>query len=220
MNHEPTAADSMQAFYARRAPEYERVYSKPERQEDLGRLGERVGEVFAGLDVLELACGTGWWTRWLAGSARSVLATDLTPEVLAIARRKDYGDCRVTFQVGDAYSPPADTGCNAGFHAFWWSHVPLGRLRDFLTALHSVLPAGAPVMLMDNRYVEGSSTPIHRRDEEGNTYQLRRLEDGSEHELLKNFPTREDLRHLLSPHTQDLLVTELPYYWVARYTVP
>jgi len=42
---------------------------------------------------------------------------------------------------------------------------------------------------MDNRYVDGSSTPISERDADGNTYQRRRLADGSDNRVLKNFPT-------------------------------
>jgi hypothetical protein len=36
-----------------------------------------------------------------------------------------------------------------------------------------------------------SNTPISRRDADGNTYQRRTLDDGSVHEVLKNFPTCE-----------------------------
>ena len=70
---------------------------------------------------------------------------------------------------------------------------------------------------MDNRYVTGSSTPIHRTDAEGNTYQRRRLGDGSIHEVLKNFSTRADLETSLAPFARDLTLTELEYYWIAEY---
>ena len=48
-------------------------------------------------------------------------------------------------------------------------------------------------MFLDNNYVEGSSTPIARRDSDGNTFQKRTLEDGAEFEVLKNFPTGTEL---------------------------
>ena len=41
------------------------------------------------------------------------------------------------------------------------------------------------MVYVDNRYVAGSSTPISRRDEFGNTYQLRSLKDGTHYEVLK-----------------------------------
>jgi demethylmenaquinone methyltransferase/2-methoxy-6-polyprenyl-1,4-benzoquinol methylase len=55
------------------------------------------------------------------------------------------------------------------------------------------------VVLMANRYVEGSNHPIHRRGAQGNAYQLRRLADGSQHEVLKNFPTQAEALAALGP---------------------
>lgn len=42
----------------------------------------------AGRDVLELGCGTGKNTVWLAGLARSILALDFSPGMLARARER------------------------------------------------------------------------------------------------------------------------------------
>jgi SAM-dependent methyltransferase len=211
---------SLAKYYARRAAEYEEVYQKPERQGDLGRLKELVSTAFAGREVLEIACGTGYWTQFIARSARSILATDLNAEVLEIARRKEYGSCRVEFLESDAYTLANVKGKRAaGFHGFWWSHVPRERTGVFLEVFHGRLLAGAAVMMIENRYVEGSSTPISRRDERGNTYQKRKLRDGSEHEVLKNFPTADELRKTLTAHVEGVEVTELEYYWIARYEV-
>ena len=59
-------------YYAKRAREYERVYDKPERQSDLARLHEIVPVMFAGRRVLEIACGTGYWTAPIASPVRSM----------------------------------------------------------------------------------------------------------------------------------------------------
>lgn len=205
-------------YYARRAAEYESIYQKPERQADLKRLAELLANAFAGLDVLEVACGTGYWTQHIAKSARRIVASDINAEVLEIARRKAYGSCQVSFLRSDAYAldgvPPA---CTAGFHGFWWSHVPLQRLSDFLRGFHACLPAGAPILMIDNVYVEGSSTPIARRDEHGNTYQVRQLTDGSMHEVLKNFPSPADIRRHLDGQADGIEVKELTHYWIVTY---
>jgi hypothetical protein len=68
---------------------------------------------------------------------------------------------------------------------------------------------------MDNRYVPGSNHAITRTGPDGDTYQLRRLHDGREYEVLKNFPTREQLAADLAPWAAGLQYTELPYYWLA-----
>ena len=51
-------------------------------------------------------------------------------------------------------------------------------------------------MLLDNLFVAGSSTPISERDDDGNTYQTRKLRDGTTHRVLKNFPTESELRSI------------------------
>ena len=209
----------MQAYYARRAAEYEKIYDKPERQADLARLREDLPAYFKGARVLEIACGTGYWTPLIAARAESVLAIDAVEDVLAVARSKSYRASNVRFEQADAYALPAwPEKFSACFAGFWWSHVPLGRIEGFLRNLAARLETGARVVLLDNRYVEGSSTPISRRDADG-SYQLRRLADGSGHEVLKNFPTAEEMQTRLGRHGTEVRFVPYEYYWVATYRI-
>ena len=212
------------AYYTRRAPEYERVYAKPGRRADLARLTASVRAAVAGRDVLEVACGTGYWTERYASTACEVLATDVSAAVLARAERKTYPPGVVRFAHADAYEPLASEAVAAGAPfsaavvAFWWSHVPRVRLAAFLHALHACLRPGAVVWACDNRYVEGSSTPIAFTDAGGDTYQRRRLDDGSEYTVRKNFPTVAELRAAV-PTASNVEVAELTHYWTLRYVV-
>jgi demethylmenaquinone methyltransferase/2-methoxy-6-polyprenyl-1,4-benzoquinol methylase len=70
--------------------------------------------------------------------------------------------------------------------------------------------------MIDNKYVEGSSTPISKTDEHGNTYQTRELKDGSKHEILKNFPSVHHIQAQLHD-TSSLHIKEFDYYWMAEY---
>jgi demethylmenaquinone methyltransferase/2-methoxy-6-polyprenyl-1,4-benzoquinol methylase len=210
---------SMAQYYADRAKEYERIYQKPERQEDLRCLREFVGREFAGADVFEVACGTGYWTVVIARSATSIAATDINDEVLEIARTKPINPSKVSFGKADAYALSAlPREFTAGFSGFWWSHVPKARIKEFLRGFHRVLSPGAKVVFIDNAYVEGSSTPISRTDENGDTYQIRCLDDGSTHEVLKNFPTETELRAALQGLATSVQVQFLRYYWTLSYT--
>ena len=56
-------------YYAGRAEEYEQLYLKPERQRDLQRLTAILQDIFREKAILEIACGTGWFTQQLAHSA-------------------------------------------------------------------------------------------------------------------------------------------------------
>ena len=205
-------------YYRRRAGEYEAIYAKPERQSDLARLRERIPQRLAGRRVLEVACGTGYWTVLVAQTAKSIAATDAGEEPMRIAQSKDYGDRNVRFELADAYAlSPALGSFDGALAIFWWSHIPLSRIGAFLDSLHARLEPGARVVMMDNRYIDGSSTPIAERDAEGNTFQLRRLADGSENRVLKNFPTEADLRAALGSQVRAFSYETLEYYWLAEY---
>ena len=212
--------ETIEAYYAKRAAEYEKIFAKPERQADLARLRVDLPALFTGKRVLEIACGTGYWTPLIAAQAEAVVALDYNEEPLQIARSKAYPKKNVTFQQGDAYALPGwPRKLNACFAGFWWSHVPLARLDPFLDSLKAHLEPGSTVAFLDNRYVEGSSTAISRRDAEGNTYQQRKLGDGTSHEVLKNFPTAGAMEKRLSRHGSDARFTSYQYYWVASYRI-
>src|SRR5262245_14028442 len=211
----------LKQYYAARAAEYEKIYARPERQADLRRLEALLPQMLAGRRLLELACGTGYWTQFIAPKAESILAVDASAETLELAAAKRFSPERVAFRVADVYDLPDELGLFDGAVAgFWWSHVPVRDQARFLKSLDRRLLPGSRVALLDNRYVEGSSTPISHRDEDGNTYQRRSLEDGSQHVVLKNFPIWEELKAVIASFGTDIQLVELEYYWVLAYEKP
>lgn len=210
--------EDMATYYTQRATYYERVYLKPERQEDLRAVEAWLPSQFDSRRVLEVACGTGWWTLHGARDAASWLATDLSPETMAVARHKALPAC-VEFAQVDAYAFAEIEGrhFDAAFAGCWWSHVPLARLPGWLEALHARLEPGARVVMLDNSFVQTSSTPLIRRDADGNTYQRRTLDDGSVHEVLKNFPSPEEAFAVLGPRARNAEWVPYEHYWVLVY---
>jgi demethylmenaquinone methyltransferase/2-methoxy-6-polyprenyl-1,4-benzoquinol methylase len=210
----------LRAYYAQRAAEYEQVYAKPERQGEIARLRVLLPELLAGQDVLEVACGTGYWTAAIARMARSILATDANGETLDLARRKTYPAGRVRFGQADAYLLEDIAGpFSAGFAGFWWSHVPKSGLAAFLRTFHERVGAGGLMVFIDNRYVTGSNHPMTRVDADGNSYQLRMLADGRRFEVLKNFPDPDELRATVAGLADEITVTTLTYYWCLHYRI-
>ncbi len=208
----------MQDYYARRAAYYERVYAKPERQADLRAMEAWLPSQFEGRRVLEVACGTGWWTPHGSARCKEWWATDINPQTMAVAQNKTL-PASVRFATVDAYSL-AELGnytFDAAFAGCWWSHVPLSHLSSWLDTLHARLESGARVVMLDNSYVQTSNLPITRRDEDGNTYQNRVLDDGSVHEVLKNFPTREQAFAALGPRAKSAEWTDYAHYWILSY---
>ena len=213
------AISAMRDYYAQRAAYYERVYDKPERQADLRAMEAAMAAPFKGRRVLEVACGTGWWTPHGARDCTSWLATDINPQTLALARAKPLPEGKVRFASVDAYTLAELNGqtFDAAFTGCWWSHVPLQRLPAWLELLHSHLAPGARVVMLDNSFVQTSSTPLTRHDDDGNSYQNRTLDDGSVHEVLKNFPTRDQAFAMLGPRARDAHWLAYTHYWVLTY---
>jgi SAM-dependent methyltransferase len=217
MKHGAVEIDPIQACYAARAPEYEAVYEKPERQHDLARLRAWLPPWFAGARVLEVACGSGYWTRCIAERAHEVLAIDAAPQVPEIARDR-VPSRHVALMLGDAYDLPADRGVfTAAFAGFWLSHVPRRRRREFFSGLGARLAPGAIVVPIDNLYVPGSSQPIAERDDNGDTWQRRTLRDGSVHRVLKNFLSDDELFDAVDGLARQPRVEHFGHHWALTY---
>lgn len=207
----------MHAYYASRAPYYDAVYLKPERAQDIAFLKAFLPAAFAGRSVLEVACGTGYWTQHIAASAARMVAVDTGPEPLGFARLRPNAE-RVTFRLEDAYQLPAELGrFDAAFAGLWFSHVPIERREEFLRSLHARLQPGAKVIFIDNSAVQCREWPIVETDAHGNTYQRRALRDGSLHRVLKNFPGEQELRQLLQPFAAAVSFREMDNFWLLAY---
>jgi len=203
-------------YYRERAAEYDAVYAKPERQHDLARLHGVLPPLVAGQRVLELAAGTGYWTRVLSGSAAAITATDLNAETLELARAREYGGAAVTFRLADAYALDQVPGeFDTAFVGFFWSHVLRGDLPRFVAGLRARMGPGARLIVLDNWYVPGSNQPISRTTEAGDTYQHRTRSDGRSFEILKNFPDRAQFTAGVTGVADDVRWTQLRYYWLA-----
>jgi SAM-dependent methyltransferase len=206
------ASRSLVDYYEARASEFEAVYEKPERQAELRFLRGWLAQEVRGLTLLEVACGSGYWTAVAAATAKTILATDCNPSPLELARSKNLGP-HVTYARADAFAlPTQDCLFDGGMTHFWWSHVPLADQQRFLTHFASKLRKRAKLLMIDNTFAAGS-TPIARRDALGNTYQRRRLASGDDYEILKNFPTSEELRRSLEGSCASVTVLQLEHYW-------
>jgi 2-polyprenyl-3-methyl-5-hydroxy-6-metoxy-1,4-benzoquinol methylase len=206
----------MVQYYAKRAHEYERIYHRPERQADLQALCATIEDTFAGREVLDVACGTGFFSACAARRARSLEGVDANETTLELARTKAIPNA--TFRAGDAYELGSLTRAYSGaLCTFWWSHIPKDRIEAFLRNLHRSLEPGALVLFADNTYVEGSSTPLTRTDAGGNTYQTRKLESGAGYEVLKNFPSAGELLGWAMRFGTGVELRSLTYFWCLRY---
>jgi SAM-dependent methyltransferase len=168
------------AYYRHRAGEYDLT-----SYGDVDRADHRITSLLDQLrpegDVLEIACGTGIWTRHLAARARSLTAIDAAPEMIALARERVYGPA-VTFVTADVLDWVPPRRFDTVFFAFWLSHVPASAFGRFWSVVRTALASDGRVLFVDDlpdaadreTYVAGSGEVVERR-----------LQDGTRHRLVK-----------------------------------
>ncbi|MBL8309631.1 MAG: class I SAM-dependent methyltransferase [Burkholderiales bacterium] len=208
----------MQSYYAARATYYDAVYERVERAADIAFLREHLPARLAARDVLEVACGTGYWSQHLVRRVRRLVLTDAVAEPLALAATRpgiDAANCH----IADAYAPPESLGkFNGLFAGLWFSHVARARRAAFFTGIHARLTPGARVLLIDNNEAQRRDFPNEEVDAQGDTYQLRTLRDGSIHRVLKNFPSRDELQaHVQAAGGRVTDYRNLDNFWLLEY---
>jgi cyclopropane fatty-acyl-phospholipid synthase-like methyltransferase len=181
----------------------------------------RYQQALAGHKVLEIACGTGYWTEMIATTAKSVLATDVNPSMISIARNRLSGVKKVKFRVADAYFlDGVPEGFTAVFAIWWWSHIPNSRLQDFLLAVHGKLQPGALVLFVDQLSTAYEGKNRHY-DGEGNLLEERCLKDGRSFNIVKNFPSEMEILNILRGIAKETCYREYPqeHSWSVCYRV-
>ena len=207
----------MVSYYKERAKEYEKIYDKPERQHDLLLAAKFLEETFRDKEVFEIACGTGYWTKIISKTAGSILATDINDSVIEVAKSKEYFSTKIEFQVTDIFNLQETAKHESLFGGFIWSHIQLQELNYFIDIINDQVKSGGTFAFMDNNFVEGSNLPLTDTDNFGNTYQIRELENGTMHKVLKNFPKENFIKYLLTAKAANIEFINLEYYWILKY---
>jgi len=207
--------DPVARYYASSTQAADAALSRAERAHDLARVRERIATLVRGQTVLELACGTGYWTEVIAAGAERVLATDILDEMIERAQRRRLPEGKVTFRRVDGLDLPDDLGAfSCVFIGFWWSHLKRDEQDALLVQLRARLGANVTLILLDDAYVEGSSTTVARTDAQGNTYEIVTTPDGERFELPKNYPADSALRKRLGGDVREIRIERLTYYWM------
>ncbi|HEY5304992.1 MAG TPA: class I SAM-dependent methyltransferase [Acidimicrobiales bacterium] len=187
-------------YYRARATEYDDWFLRRRRydrgEDATRRWFEQVQEVRAvlrelpldGRSVLELAPGTGIWTDELVDRASRLTAVDAAREMLNLNRER-LGEraARVAFVTADLFEWIPRHEFDAVVFCFWISHVPAGLLEDSLDRMaHSLVPGGL-VFFLDSRQEHTSTAADYVLPSSDEETMTRRLDDGREFVIYKNF---------------------------------
>ncbi|MCK4632402.1 MAG: class I SAM-dependent methyltransferase [candidate division Zixibacteria bacterium] len=205
-------------YYRARASEYEQIYYRdvPDRRKEIDEEADHLRQLVKDRHVLELACGTGYWTEIMAETAASIVASDVSPEMIAEAKKKNLRG-KVSFVRSDlnrsAFAKDTFDFIALGF---WFSHHPRQHHGALFGTLLALLKEGCPAWLIDNNPpAEGPAVESVHTDKHGNNFKHRFLDNGAEHTILKNYFTKDQLCSIFTPHFQIERLTHNKYYWSA-----
>lgn len=195
------------AYYRAIAAEYEdHVLDEPGGDELIEALEEfrPVGR------TLELACGTGLWTRRLLRFAESVTAVDAAPEMIMRAKVA-VPQARLWFIEADIFEWQPELQYDVVFFAFWLSHVPLERFEAFWALVADCLEPDGRVFFVDDAY----RTPEELIEGEESSTIQRRLNDGTPHLAVKVPHEPADLERRIGSLGWRATVTPTrgPFFW-------
>jgi len=103
--------------------------------------------------ALEIGCGTGSFSRLLAGRSQSVLALDLSPQMIRLARAHSDQFSNIDFQVVDVLSwqfPARRFDCVVSIATL--HHLPLAEM---LARMKDSLKRGGVLLVLDLFQAEG-----------------------------------------------------------------
>ena len=204
MNTDELLAEQ-KSYYRARAAEYDDWWFRRGRYDNGPEWNERwfaeAAEVEAALalfdargDVLELACGTGLWTRHLVTTATRVTAVDASPEVIELNRAR-VDNTAVEYVRADIFDLDLPDRYDACFFGFWLSHVPDERFAEFWESVGRALRPGGRVFFVDSGI--GRSDRVHTREREPEI-ELRQLADGREFRIVKRYHEPAELEQRLA----------------------
>jgi SAM-dependent methyltransferase len=181
-------------YYSERAAEYDETTTPPVK-DSLESEELQLETALAGFEprgkVLEIASGTGKWTRLLARSSSEVTALDASWEMLELSRAKLAHYAHIRYVQADIFNWEPHDRFDVVFFANWLSHVPPSRFDRFWETVRSCLLPSGRVFFLD----EETQDEWRREDflDEMHTLVRRRLRDGRAFEIVKVFYETADL---------------------------
>jgi ubiquinone/menaquinone biosynthesis C-methylase UbiE len=133
--------------------------------------------------------------------------------MLVEAQKKKFAQ-EVNFIKADMFTADFGQNCfDLVALGFWFSHQP----RQAYAQLYNVLvrplkPDGLIWMIDNNPPAEGSAHPSVGLDDSGNHLQTRKLSDDTEHQILKNYFTADELKQLFEPRFEIKSLIHNRYY--------
>jgi demethylmenaquinone methyltransferase/2-methoxy-6-polyprenyl-1,4-benzoquinol methylase len=224
----PTLLDEQVRYYRARAGEYDDWWLRQGRYDrgaefnaaflaDAGAVEDALCTFLDRLRparALELACGTGLFTRHLAPRVGHLTAVDASPEVLALNRERMAGAAPIEYVQADLFAWQPAQRYDLVFMSFWLSHVPDARFDAFWSTVASAVAPDGVAYVIDSAHEPTSTARDHPVPSRDGGVVLRKLDDGRTFNVVKVFWEPAALEARLAPLGWRGEFTRTPRYFV------
>jgi demethylmenaquinone methyltransferase/2-methoxy-6-polyprenyl-1,4-benzoquinol methylase len=163
--------------------------------------------------ALELACGTGLFTRHLAPRVGRLTAVDASSEVLALNRARMRG-AAIDYVEADLFAWRPGARYDFVFMSFWLSHVPATAFDAFFAMVADALAPGGTAYVIDSAHEPTSTARDHPVPSRDSGVVMRKLGDGREFRVVKVFWEPDTLAARLAPLGFRSALARTPRYFV------
>lgn len=198
----------MLLYYDERAGEYDEIYLgngpairhySEQYREDVVRISEVVAGFGAG-ELIDVACGTGFWAPHYAGNCDRFTFVDQSEGMLAECRKRIAGlglsgaSRFVRGNIFDIALEPATYDC--ALVGFLLSHLTSKQEAAFFEKVKEILRPAAQLMIIDSYWSERRKAGGRKREGQ----QERTLDDGRAFRVYKRYFDESDIEEMLARH--------------------
>ncbi|MBN1591869.1 MAG: class I SAM-dependent methyltransferase [Candidatus Coatesbacteria bacterium] len=190
------------SYYDARAEEYDQFYTgegsfediKSEIMADHKAISAMI-ESFALGSLLDVACGTSYYSQTYSKGASSVTGVDISRRMLSESRKRHLAlGVKSSLIRADSFMLPLAAGkFDRCFIGFLLSHLSDEDIVALIKAISPLMKADGKIAIVDSAWTEMRSRQSRKRS----SYQTRTLDDGREFSVFKRYFTLDELNSLM-----------------------
>lgn len=171
-------------------------------------------------EVLELAVGTGIWTKHLVASAERCSVLDSSKEALDMVKsRLSYFRARMDYIHADIFRWTPQGHYDLVFFGFWMTHVPPYLFEAFWKLLRVLLKPKGRVFFVDS-CDRGAALVYYGNVDQETHIQIREVDAGRSLRVYKVFYEPEQLKSMLKDFGWNATITRTSKYFLYGWASP
>lgn len=176
-------------------------------------------KVFQQMNILEIGCNKGHYTKGLISQAKSVHVVDINKKHLEITQKRLHTKRNLTFEHLSSYKNIQTNHKKDGlFIGVTIADFPRQELNLYLKSiLKNIKESGQILIFGVNKSHKGFKQILTRQDEFGNTYYLNKLESGESIEVRRNYFQKSEIINLTKSIGSEINYDFFGIYWILSF---